>query len=275
MKTKVLLTAFLAGATLLVSCDDDNIRVNSTIRQAFKSQYPSAKRVEWERKANFYVADFHIGGTEAEAWYTHDGTWQMTETDIRYAELPGAVRTGFEAGDYAGWRIDDIDKVERGGLATIYVIEVERGEAEYCLYYSEEGLLIKAVPESQSGSYDYLPAESPSAIDAYISQNYPGARIVEREVEKGMIEVDIVDGTTVRELTFTLDGEWVSTKTEVRYTNVPEVVRTALSASEYGAWQVDDTDFYQTPADEFYLFELESGDREVYIKIDTEGNILQ
>ena len=275
MKTRLFLTAFLAGAALLVSCDDDYVRVDSSIKKTFKNQYPNAKRVEWERKADFYVADFRIGGSDAEAWYTHGGAWRMTETDIVYVALPDAVRSNFESGDYSTWRIDDIDKVERNGLETVYVIEVERGEAEYCLYYSADGLLIKAVHESHSGSYDYLPTESPSAIDAYIAQHYPGARIVEREFEKGMIEVDIVDGTTIRELTFTPDGEWVGTKTEVRYTSVPEVVRTALSASDYGTWQVDDTDFHQTPTGDYYLFELEKGELDVYLRIDTAGNILQ
>ena len=43
------------------------------------------RRIEWETKGAYYVADFHEDNFEKEAWFTKDGVWQMTETDLRYA----------------------------------------------------------------------------------------------------------------------------------------------------------------------------------------------
>ena len=37
------------------------------------------------------MADFHEDNFEKEAWFTKDGVWQMTETDLRYADLPAPV----------------------------------------------------------------------------------------------------------------------------------------------------------------------------------------
>ncbi len=275
MKTKVLLTAFAASAIILTSCDDDNIPVGSSLKKAFRSQYPKASRVEWEMKAGFYVAEFNLRGTDAEAWYSPDATWHMTETDIRYSDLPEAVLTAFAAGEYSGWWIDDADKLERTGLETVYVIEAEQGGTEYDLYYSEDGILIKAVPDN-GGSHNYLPSPvSPASIDEFIGTDYPGARILEKEIEHGKIEVDIVHNGVATELLFTLEGEWISAKTEMRFADVPETVKEVLSGSQYGGWRVDDVDFYDTPAVDYYKFELESGDREADLRIDTQGNILQ
>ena len=43
----------------------------------------------------------------------------MTETDIPYQSLPEAVRTSFEASQYANWKIEDVDKVERLNTETV------------------------------------------------------------------------------------------------------------------------------------------------------------
>ena len=44
--------------------------------------------------------------------------------------LPEAVRTAFAATEYAAapWSVDDVDMLEREGVETVYVIEVEKHE---------------------------------------------------------------------------------------------------------------------------------------------------
>ena len=49
----------------------------------------------------------------------------MTESEITYEMLPEAVKKAFSSSEYANWKIDDIDKLERAGMEIIYVIEVE------------------------------------------------------------------------------------------------------------------------------------------------------
>lgn len=79
------------------------------------------------------VADFRSAGMYMQAWFDAAGKWYMTEEDISYAELPRAVRTAYEAGDYAAWHVDDVDKLLRNGQETVYVLEVERAEQEFDL----------------------------------------------------------------------------------------------------------------------------------------------
>ena len=72
-----------------------------------------------------------------------------------------------------------------------------------------------------------------------------------------MLEVDIVDGTVLREVRFDAADRWVQTKTEILLSEVPPVVLDALRASQYGTWRIDEVDHYASPAREWYRFELD------------------
>jgi Protein of unknown function (DUF2874). len=141
-KTLFLLTALLAMS--FVSCENEanwDI-VPQSVHAAFWEKYPNAKRVEWENKGNYKVADFIHDNMEKEAWFHYDGGWHMTETDIPYGRLPQAVKDAFQASEYAAWRIDDIDMIEKNGEETIYIIEVESMNRDVDLYYNENGELV-------------------------------------------------------------------------------------------------------------------------------------
>ena len=102
--------------------------VSEAARAAFETRYPGASQVRWEMKGEYAVAEFAWSDTRSAAsghaaWFVNaDGKWSMTETDIRFDELPEAVRRAFEASEYASWRVDDVDKLERSGVEVIYVI---------------------------------------------------------------------------------------------------------------------------------------------------------
>ena len=163
MKMKVYFNSILMvllGAIGFQSCDNDDNQptVPSELQEAFWEKYPSATHVEWETKSGYYVADFYDNNYDASAWFSPDGIWHMTKTDIRYTALPEAVKSAFEQGEYSGWTVDDVDKLERKGIETVYVIEVElrsQGQ-EMDLYYSAEGLFIKAVSDTGNGDEIYL-----------------------------------------------------------------------------------------------------------------------
>ncbi|MDR2911220.1 MAG: PepSY-like domain-containing protein [Bacteroidales bacterium] len=285
MKTKLLVITLAIAGIHFAGCDkdDDNILVTHSIEANFRSQYPDAARVGWESKNDYYVAGFQRNNTEAEAWYNTQGKWQMTETDVRYTDLPQAVKTAFEQSEYPKWHIDDIDMLEYPDREAVYIIEVEQGNAEYDLWFSPDGVLVKSVPDSNnnngssngnnSGS-EHRPTTVIPTVKTFITEKYPQARIVDIENEHGMLEIDIVDGYTPRELIFSQSGEWVCTKTEIRKADIPVLVLNAVSASQYSSWRIDDIDHYVTPTNEYYLLELEYGKSETNLKIDVNGNIL-
>ncbi len=162
MKTNKLFLTLATGCLLTTAtgCDnDDNYLPDNAVVVSFNAKYPEAKRVEWENKKGYLVADFIWETNETEAWFDSDGNWLLTETDIRSDKLPMAIQRAFVASSYATWKVEDVDMLTRPDAATIYVIEVEKGEKEVDLYYAEDGSLLKEV--NDSGNADYEPSAIP------------------------------------------------------------------------------------------------------------------
>lgn len=275
----------LALATLFAACEKDDNGVSRTpqeVQNALTQRYPDAVGVEWETRGGYYVAEFTIPGSAStadnSAWFDHTGLWYMTEYDIPFTALPEAVQQAFRAGEYAAWEIDDVDQLEREGLETLYVIEVEGRDADgreqdVDLYYAPDGVLVKTVVDAESG-YDYadfIPEVLVGAVQSFVEQRYPQARILEIGGERGLTEIDILDGTTLRELYFEADGTWVRTETELRPEELPQAVRQAFASSEYVRYGIEDAEYIETPDKNYYRLETEVNDRDIYLDFMADG----
>ena len=298
---KHLLMSFLVGTMILLSAcsDEDGPKTNEIpdrVLEAFNSQYPDATNVSWETRDEYAVASFtiEVRSTTTEgrsmAWYRmSDARWSMSDFDIPYNQLPQAVKTSFEASEYAQapWhRDDDVDVITRHGYdETIYVIDVEKNEngieTDVELYYTADGILVNMTVDAEKDNdhSDMLPSTPPTTITEWINQNFPDARIIEIDDEDGGIEVDLISDGIKHEILFTATQQWIYTKTEYGRRNldlVEQVVKDALKSSQHytSDAHIDDIDRYETATGEtFYCFELETrfdDEIEVYISIDGE-----
>lgn len=160
---KFIFTAFAVVAALgLFACD--NYDAPTSLRNAFSDKYPTAVDVEWERKRGYAVAEFTLPGQgECEAWYTKGGEWVMTKYDIKYSDLPQAVRVAFETSYGAQTPVDDVERLERNTGDTIYFIEatvvVNGFLTDIYLDYASDGTLLRTAAdiEDYDGIYYYLP----------------------------------------------------------------------------------------------------------------------
>ena len=264
-----LVTALIMFTTTVAfcSCKNSSYTPPQNVVNAFKTKYPSANRVEWEVKNTYQVAEFHINFIEAEAWFNNDGQWVMTESNVRYSSLPVVIRNSFESGEYGKWEVEDVDKLERTGMETIYIIEVELGEQEDALHYLENGTLVKTLMDNDSRGYQ--PESAPQVVLQFIRQKYPQANIVEIDQDKGLLKIDIIDNQIMKEVVFNHQNQWVVTTWEIWQNNVPANVMNVLKNSSYANYRIDDID-YEERADGslVYIFEVEQGDREFDIMID-------
>lgn len=267
--------------------------MDETLRQelqaALLEMYPDAVNVTWSEKSGYYVADFQAsmetvrsasGIVQYSAWFDGGARWQMTETDMPFDMLPEAVLAAFRASEYADWRIDDVDMLLRDGVETIYIIEVEGTNADGIhqdvdLYYSEDGILIRTVVDADDNNdyNDFIPDDPTGGIMDFIRTNYPDARIVEIDVEHGMTEVEIIDGYVCRELLFDSSENWLYTRTELGFMQIPDAILDIFKASEYSDYRIDDVDHYLTPEGEFYRFELDGPGDDLKIDIYADGTI--
>lgn len=147
MKVRISILMMMCVAMLAFSaCSDDNndsIKVPESISQALLAKYPAATQIEWEQKGNYFVADCKMDGKEMEVWFNAKAEWQLTEVDINWNDLPETVQTDFMGGEYATWEREDIDWLQYPSQPMVYVIEVEKGNTDYQLFYSEEGNLLE------------------------------------------------------------------------------------------------------------------------------------
>lgn len=280
MKTRILFLLLALTPTLsFMGCNDDDDSnvdiISNELRTAFTEKYPSAKNTKWENKGNYKVADFYNNNLETSAWFDSNGEWYMTETDLPFNSLPQAVKNAFQASEYSTWKIDDVDMLERKGTEIVYIIEVESQNKEVDLYYSAEGILIKSVVDSDNDNYEnQLPQVTPSEIEAFISEKYPQARIIEIEREKGKIEVDIIHDNKGKEVVFDTNSKWLYTSWDVRISTLPQAVANIINNTQYSGYHINDAEFYETSTGNYYLLELEKGNSEIEIKVDENGNIL-
>lgn len=277
MRTRNLLfTALLVSGFAFTSCDDDdnNYTPDGKIQEAFINKYPNAQRVEWEKKYDHYVADFYLDGIEREAWINSQGEWVMTESDIRFNDLPEAIQTAFQASEYKTWKVDDVDLLERVEMDPVYVIEVEQGKQEFDLYYAEDGTLIKAVEDTDNDD-EHRPTSIPEALKTVIDTRYPGAVILDMDTEKGIIEIDIRHENISKEVHFNSQNEWLYTSWDVKRADVPAAVLNAITQN-YANYTIDDIDYEERAnGSNVYVFELEQGNKEIHVTVNTEGNIVE
>ena len=222
MKKYALFLLAAASLNAFASCNDDDDRhesnpqwngVSEMVVKTFNEMYPDAKNIEWEVRNGYAVAEFYTASgakgddENTKAWFDNQlGDWAMTESDVTSANIPQAVLAAFEASEYADWRIDDIDMVLRNGMELVYVLEVEQGERDIDLYYSEDGVLVKSIAGSVNNDYsDFIPQQPTGSVTDWIASNYPDARVVDIDVEDGGTEVEILAkcSSTIQVLGFT------------------------------------------------------------------------
>lgn len=279
----------------MTSCNDDSDfeNVPNEVSDAFKSKFPDAKDVSCAMWGDYAVFDFEVSNRDAKAWYKVGGAqWVMTEEEIPFSMLPEQVQNGFNATEYSSspWRHDnEAEVLTRNGVETLYVIDVEKKESgvetDVNLYFSEDGILVEEIVDNDKNNDNsgWLPQQptSDSVVD-WIQNKYPGARIVEIDVERGGIEVDIIYNGFKHEVVFSTSNEWIYTKIEYgrRHLDlIDAVVLNALrqSSSYIDDRHIDDISLYDTAqSGRFYCFELETRfDDDVDVYITEDGEVLQ
>lgn len=88
---------------------------------------------------------------------------------------------------------------------------------------------------------------------------------------------DVPQGTLFDlEAWFDMSANWKMTVTDVPYKVLPKAVQTGFTASNYGAWKVEDADVIQrNGVDNVYVIEVEQGNIERYLYFNSKGELTQ
>ena len=251
---------------------DDDYKANTAAEANFAKMYPQASGVKWSTQDNHSLVEFRVENKDTKAWFDGAGTWQLTETEIPVSLIPTAIKTVFGQSDYADWRIEDVDYIQRLSNEPFYVLEVEQGETEFDLYFLEDGTLIKAFADDDHEN-NYLPNQLPAPVAEYLAKKHPGYKLIDVDMEHGRIEVEFIEGSIKKDSQFSSDGTWIRTSSDLAVNLVPQDIMDYLSASQYTSYRIEEVELVEVPNSHYYTFELESGHHEVDLRIHPDGRL--
>lgn len=108
---------------------------------------------------------------------------------------------------------------------------------------------------------------------------YPDAKEVEWDYEAGYWVVSFETGKAPNridhEAWYGADGLWIKTVTEYPLSMVPQGIKEVLAGSEYGSLPLEDleVEYFETPDDKFYRFDLWKDGREVKVDVHENGDV--
>ncbi len=271
MKKIFAILATAAALLTLGSCEkfEDGRPPKGAINE-FERMYPDAFDVEWDYEGTHWEVSFETGsrpeGTEHEAKFDLAGNWIETKTEMLYSNVPQEIKDAFLA-QYADARLED---------NTVDFYQTPKGE-----FYRFDIILngVKTTVDiTAAGKSTVTPSASAErGFEQLAPEGEPWDIEWDFEGTYWEVEYKVGQWPDVTEYTsyFDLDGNWLATKTEVLLKNVPQNIIDALRASEYGNAYMDDqeADFFRTPENEFYRFEIEINGRDAEIDVDLNGNV--
>jgi hypothetical protein len=143
-QTMKKLSILFVSLFLIIGSQAQFRKVTSTVTNAFKASYPTAKNVTWKDNLTNFEAQFDLGGRHTVAKFNADGSWLETEQDLQYTDLNSAVKDGFTKSKYKEWHQREIKQIQQKDKATVYRIYVSKSDVtKRYLYFNVQGRLLR------------------------------------------------------------------------------------------------------------------------------------
>lgn len=132
--------ALLVTVTIIAQ-DLKTSEVPRSFTEGLLKSYPEATDIEWERSGTDYKVEFEVGRMEHEVWFNKDGNTVRVEKEITRSLMPQGL-IDIITRDYADYRIDSVDAIEKNGQTT-YRVELEKSWNEQLIItYTKEGKVL-------------------------------------------------------------------------------------------------------------------------------------
>ena len=107
----------------------------------FKTKFPTAEKVSWDKEDGSFEAEFKMGKIKMSATYSAKGEWLETETGIAVAELPTNILGAFKK-EHGAATIKSVYKIE-SAKPLAYELEYKDGVKTKEVIYDAQGAVRK------------------------------------------------------------------------------------------------------------------------------------
>lgn len=115
--------------------------VPSVVLNAVQSRYPHATDLEWEKRGDLYKAEFEVNNRDHELWIDSNGNIQTHREEISKSALPAVVSESIKA-NFEGYKIDDVDKIEKDGKV-FYRVELDGRAGDRNVLFAADGSVVE------------------------------------------------------------------------------------------------------------------------------------
>jgi hypothetical protein len=115
----------------------------------------------------------------------------------------------------------------------------------------------------------------PLVADAFKAK-YPNAVVKQWNIEDDGYEAVTDLNSMEYSIAFNAKGEWLETERTLKYADLPEKVKEALSSSDFGSWEVKEVSEVEAPQHPFlYEIEVKRGSDEKELFFSRDGNMIK
>ena len=125
----MILTLAIIVSTLSAFAGDEH--VNQKVLNAFKTEFTTAKEVEWTAGSNYYKATFNYNGKYVFAFYNENGEMLGLSRYLSPVYLPLALQNNLKK-NYEGYWVSDLFEAAKS-VITNYYITLENADTKIVL----------------------------------------------------------------------------------------------------------------------------------------------
>lgn len=114
--------------------------MNQTIQAHIEAHYPGAVILDKDENDGLTEVEILYENTVLELFFNGSNQWVKSEQDVKYSDLPAAVKSLIDS-SYSAYRIDDIELVETT-TEKYYKFDMVQGSDFIMVNITEDGTVI-------------------------------------------------------------------------------------------------------------------------------------
>lgn len=228
-----------------------------------------ARIVDFDSEDGRIEVEVIAGGLKHEVLFSADLQWLQTTTEYegRTLELVPQEVVAAAVARHPDARVEEVEKIATAELA-FYCVEMEQGDRDYKVYVDAatfEVINRPSLPEDDVQGGASVGAD----YETFIDGRYPGAVIVGRDDDDGMVEIEIMHDNVKKEVKFR-GGEWVRTEWEAP---LPDGIAALIRQAGYEPEPREWADVVETAKGIAYEVEATKDGAEYEVRVDEAGAV--